>query len=131
MTTWAIKSITPDFLILQPKDFSMSLQNDVAKLVDGMSPEIRAEIFAELLVKKADAAKVGRKVLTPSMSAAADRRHPVLIRQVRTDLARWGYNLRDDAVVDPIQLSNELRAAGCPTEIRMDVKAKLSILGCL
>jgi hypothetical protein len=108
----------------------MSFQNDVKKMVADMSPEIAAEVFAGLLSRKSEE-KTRVKTLTPAMSAQADRRHPVLIRQVRADLARWGVNLRDDVAVDAIALSNELRAAGCPTEVRMDLKAKLSILGCL
>jgi hypothetical protein len=105
------------------------LKTEVAKMVDDMSPAIRSEVFAALLSKKAEVEKHGAtKLLTPSMSAAAESRHKVIIRQLSAQCGRYGYRLPDNELVDLAALNKAFDESKCPTDTRMAIKSNMAML---
>jgi hypothetical protein len=107
----------------------MTINTEVTALVDGMSPALRAEVFAVLLAKKAEIEKTGgAKLLTPMMSAAADSRHKVIIRQLSAQCGRYGYRLPDNELVDLAALNKAFDESKCPTDIRMAIKSNMAML---
>jgi hypothetical protein len=105
------------------------LNKEVTAMVDNMTPALRAEVFTALLAKKAEVEKTGgAKLLTPSMSAAADSRHKVIIRQLSAQCGRYGYRLPDNELVDLAALNKALDESKCPTDTRMAIKSNMAML---
>ena len=105
---------------------------DIKKLVDqldGFPAATRDGILNALLAAKAEREKHGDTVLlTPAMSAARDTRHAVMIRQLRAQCARVGYNLRDDRTVDLVELNKALKESSAPDHVRWALKTHLAQL---
>jgi hypothetical protein len=65
---------------------------------------------------------------TPMQASAANPNNKVLLRQVRADCARIGYDLRNDAKVDSIKLTECMKTSGASIESRMGLREALHAL---